>query len=182
VTTPIGHSLAGFIVFLFARLRELRHPLALFLIILAVAFAPDIDYLPILWGDLSTAHAWHQGFTHSLLFTGAAALAAAVAAAAFGISPMLRFLPFALGAAWSHLLLDFLTYDGREPVGILLFWPWGQRFHSPVEVFGGFAKESFAAMVSLHNLYVILREVVILGAVALLLWWVLARGERGAQE
>ena len=64
-----------------------------------------------------------SNFSHSLLFTAAAGLVVAVVAALLGCGPFLRLSPYFLAAAWSHVLLDFLTIDTREPVGIMPFWP-----------------------------------------------------------
>ena len=181
MTTPIGHSLAGVIVFLMGSGLGIRRSLWLFVLLLAAATASDIDYFPILWGDLAAANLGHQGLTHSLIFATAVALVLAATAAAVRLGGFVRLLPFFIAAAWSHLLLDMLTYDGNAPVGIMLLWPWEVRFHGPVEVFGGFAKASFADMLSWHNALVIGGEIAILGAVALAVWLVAVR-RRGDHE
>lgn len=181
MTTPIGHSLTGIAVFLTTAGSEQRKSFMLFALIMAAALAPDIDYFPILWGDLLSANAGHQGFTHSLIFSTSTALILAAAAALLKLGRYLPLLPFFIASAWSHLLLDLLTYDGREPVGIMLLWPWEQRFHSPLEIFGGFAKGSFADMVSWHNFTVVAGEIMILAPIAIGVWLLALKKRRGLQ-
>jgi membrane-bound metal-dependent hydrolase YbcI (DUF457 family) len=103
-------------------------------------------------------------------------VALAVIGARIVKTPALRLYPFVLAAMLSHYILDFLTYDGREPFGIPLLWPFSDsRFNSPLPVFGGFAKGSFSDFVSVHNLGVLAGEVLVLGIPALALWWLAER-------
>jgi inner membrane protein len=176
MTTPIGHSLFGLIVYFSMAISERKRSLALLALFLIAVMIPDFDYFPMLWGDLELANLNHQGFTHSLFFAVLIAIALAVIGAKIARISALRLYPFVLIALLSHYLLDFLTYDGREPFGIPLLWPFSDaRFNSPLTVFGGFAKGSFSDFVSLHNFRIVAGEILILGIPALLLWWLSER-------
>lgn len=178
MTTPVGHSLFGVIVYLFAS-RGSRKGLLLFALLMTAAFLPDFDYFPVLWGDLKLANLNHQWFTHSLLFVFVSGLALAIVGKWLQLGSIAKLYLFIVAIMLSHLLLDYLTYDGREPKGILLLWPFSdQRFNSPVSVFGGVAKGSFSDLFSLHNLGVVGGELLIVGVPALLLWFYLRRTVR----
>ena len=119
MATPLGHSLAGYA--LARRAGGERAPLALALLGVVMANAPDLDFLPgILVGHPAL---YHQGPTHSL---GFGLLASLAVAGAWALAARRAFAPIlALGVlAWaSHLFLDMLGPDGRPPYGIPLFWP-----------------------------------------------------------
>jgi len=126
---------------------------ALLALLMAAAIIPDIDLFPLLWGDMAAANSNHQQFSHSLLFTAAVALLITLAASLLGCGRFLRLSPYFIAAAWSHLLLDMLTHDSHEPIGIMLFWPFSDtRFNSPVSLFGGLAKSRLEDLISWHNL------------------------------
>ena len=169
MTTPAGHSLFAVIVFGLWRMFNGRRPWLL-VFILAAAFLPDLDYFPLLWGDLHLANLNHQGFTHSILFIVLGCLVISILAKWFKQGGVFQLFPFILASGLSHLLLDYLTYDGRAPVGIPLLWPLDMRFNSPVTIFGGVAKGSLADLLSLHNLFVVGGEILIMGLPALVIW------------
>ena len=175
MTTPIGHSLFAVSLYWLARLRQ-HGGVILLLVLVFAAMVPDIDYYPLLWGDLQLANYNHQGFTHSLVFVLLVSVGIALIGQWLGAGKATRLYPFVVLAAASHLMLDFLTFDGREPVGIPLLWPFSDaRFNAPMSIFGGFAKSSFGAMLSAHNLGVIGREILILGIPTLVIWLVARR-------
>jgi inner membrane protein len=161
--TPVGHSLAGVAAFILGISKRYKGQfITLFLLVWLAAVLPDIDYYPLLWGDLKLANLNHQYFTHSIFFSVLSAILLSIVGKwllkdtrAIGLFPLM------LIAALSHQLMDYLTYDGRYPIGIPLLWPLDIRFNSPVSVFEGVAKGSFADIFSLHNLFVLLREALI---------------------
>ena len=136
MATPIGHSLAGYVIYRFrVRHGQDRRPVLL-LLALVMANAPDLDFLPgILAG---TPAAYHQGLSHSFAFALiASVVATAVLRAAFymPVGPVfvLGFLCYS-----SHLVIDLFGPDRRPPFGIPLFWPVSDRtFLSPVQMFLG---------------------------------------------
>jgi len=170
--TPVGHTLAGIAVWLFSRAAASRRSLVLLFFLWVAAVAPDIDYFPVFWGDLELANLNHQHYTHSIFFSLLSATALSIVAKWFlPGSTALKLFPLMLIAALSHQFFDYLTYDGRDPVGIPLLWPLDMRFNSPVSVFAGVAKGSFSDVVSLHNAFVIAREILLVGVVVLLGWY-----------
>jgi inner membrane protein len=95
---------------------------------------PDLDVLTFRFGIPYAAEFGHRGFSHSLLFAVAVALAGACFCRFLKTTP-LRALVFLLVAVASHGLLDTLTNGG---LGIALFWPWSEQRHfaplRPIEV------------------------------------------------
>lgn len=176
MTTPVGHTLFAFIVHLTAPHKGRKESLLLFGVLVIAALAPDFDYFPLLWGDFTLANLNHQGFSHSIFFALIAATALAYVAHWLGCGKTSHLFPFVFSASLSHLLLDYLTFDGREPIGIMLLWPFSDaRFNSPFSVFGGIIKDSFSEIVSLHNLGVVLQEALVLFPVVLLVWFIAVR-------
>lgn len=176
MTTPVGHTLFAFIINLTAPRKGRKESLLLFGVLVLAALVPDFDYFPVLWGDFTLANLNHQGFTHSVFFALLASVALAYVASWLGCGKPARLFPFVFSASLSHLLLDYLTFDGRDPVGIMLLWPFSDaRFNSPVSVFGGIIKGSFSEIVSAHNVGVVLQEVLVLAPVAFLVWIIAIR-------
>ena len=169
MATPLGHSLAGYA--LARRAAGGRPPLALALLGVVMANAPDLDFVPgILAGHPAL---YHQGPTHSLGFGLLASLAVAGACA---LADRRAFAPIlALGVlAWtSHLLLDMLGPDGRPPYGIPLFWPIADlHVRASVPIFlgvhhadstGASTAEWLLSLLHLRNLAALALEALVLG-------------------
>jgi membrane-bound metal-dependent hydrolase YbcI (DUF457 family) len=175
--------MGGLAAFVYGRRYTRQESFVFFLIVWLAAVLPDIDYYPILWGDLSLANHNHQWFTHSILFS----LLSSVVLAIVGkwllrgtITAKRLFIPILI-AALSHLVFDYLTYDGRYPIGIPLLWPLEARFNSPISIFGGVSKGSFSQIFSIHNLLVILRELLVGGFLVILVWFFSRRKKTGNQ-
>ena len=134
MATPLGHGLAGLLVYELEWISSRRGPdLTLLAACVFMAFAPDLDFLPGVL--LGTPALYHQGLSHSL--SVALVLGLAVA---WGLRPR------PLGRTWAllsaayatHLALDWLGPDGRPPVGMPLLWPLSDvHFLSPVTVLMG---------------------------------------------
>lgn len=152
MSSPILHGLVGMGM---AYAAAARHPhetpppllrqLPRLLIGGALACLPDVDYLPgILTGNLN---AYHQQFTHSLLFCIAAAIL---------LSPALKrwfSMPVILLLILSHLMIDFFTADHSLPYGIPLFWGFRTDFfHSPWAPLPAWAKDQMGDLFTLHNI------------------------------
>ena len=130
----------------------------------AISVAPDLD---LLIGR-------HSRETHSL---GAALIAASLIAWWWPTLLSLRrwrtWLIVAL--VWlSHPLLDILAPDGTAPFGVMLFWPFstdhyttGLHVLDPINRRWWMGMEQFV----IHNVLAIIREAIILGPVAALVWW-----------
>jgi hypothetical protein len=164
--SPVGHALAGaalaWSVDRFARPfpwpgQRIRTGL---FICMAVAALPDVDllYQPI-----------HRAFTHSI---GAVILVTIIATGVTAWVTGRRAVAFALvcGAAWaSHILLDWLGADPNPPRGIKALWPFSDRwFISDWDLFlGTERREIFTLASAVQNVRAIVREVAILGPLAL---------------
>lgn len=180
--TPIGHGLFALALHFAAPESTPRRRFYFFLLLLIAALAPDFDYYPILWGDFQLANLNHQGFTHSLIFCLIAAVPLSIFGAWLACGPALRLYPWLATAAVSHVFLDYLTFDGRAPYGIPIFWPFtDERFNSPVSLFGGAIKGSLADLFSVHNAGVALREILWLGIPVVLVWFFVRRQRRAAK-
>ncbi|MEZ4659947.1 MAG: metal-dependent hydrolase [Caldilineaceae bacterium] len=196
MATPIGHALAGLAVASLTNRRaglsvrapstnkSIRTQLQEFLcargpiMALAVfmALAPDLDLIPgILRGQPIL---YHGGVSHSL---GSGVLLSLLAAwllrSGIGKWRNTQFVPnrsmsalfgISLSAFSTHLLLDMMGPDGREPFGIPLLWPLSDaRFLLPTPLLlgvhhtsnttAGFA-EFLSGVFSLHNIMAIVWE------------------------
>ena len=134
MATPIGHSLAGYVVYIFAAAKD-RDRLNLILLCIVMANAPDLDFLPGIF--LGKPAMYHQGITHSLGFALMVSLVAAVLYSIKGKSFSVTF-NLCFFSYFSHLVIDFFGPDQRLPYGIPLFWPISvEHFISPVSLFLG---------------------------------------------
>lgn len=184
MATPIGHALAGYAVSrwhakeplslsllkqpLPTMLRAIVEPLAFTIYCVFMAVAPDLDLIPgILQGQPIR---YHSGISHSFGFALGISLIMTIILRRFGWSAKRTFI-VGLIAYSTHLLLDPLGPDGREPYGIPLLWPLTtQTFLSPVPLLTGVhhANSSTASIatvmrgvLSLHNLMAIGVEILL---------------------
>lgn len=176
VPTPLGHALAGLtIAWTSEAARRVsispRTRTALIVAGAGFAIAPDLDlvYPPI-----------HRMMSHSITaLILATACAAIVAHRTNQDRPWL--LTAVCGLAYaSHLALDFVGGDTKEPAGMLLLWPFSDSWFSsssPVfmpAVLRGFLKPR----VLLWNTLSVLRELAILSPFAVGAWFLKIRLER----
>ena len=178
MSSPIGHSLAGFILasckFGTLKIKNYK-PLILYIFI---ANLPDLDFLPGIL--LGTPNLFHHGISHSLgmgiIFSFLLAyVLKSRKIDAFWDSFLLCFCLYS-----SHLLLDYISMDERPPSGIPIFWPIMNKYyifprpilpsvwHSILDHASiiQFLKDAF----SIHNLYVIVLEIVIMSPILFFLW------------
>jgi inner membrane protein len=169
--SPIGHALAGVAFFegrpgLFLKNKWLDALCFAFL-----ANLPDGDFLP----GLIRGHPnlYHHGIFHSL---GAALAIAGLSGLFFFLKKQpawkrsfMVFLVF-----YSHLLLDFFTWDFAPPYGLPIFWPFSTKYFIAAHPFfinitrSAHSANFFSSLFSRHNLDAALRELVLLGGLALL--------------
>lgn len=190
MATPLGHVLAGYAIYGFARAPKAGEQPGLALLGVFMAAAPDLDLIPGLVVGLPVLY--HGGISHSLGFAVLTSLGAA------GIFRMRgkAFLPaLALGflAYSSHLFLDWLGPDGRPPYGIPVFWPVSsETFISPVPVLPGVRhagvtsasiSEWIQGILSWHNVSAIAIEAAVITPFILLAYWLKRRwGIRQCRE
>jgi inner membrane protein len=163
MASPVGHALAGWIGY---QLGSCHRPGAAswcdLALCLAAANLADADFLPGLL--LGTPDRFHHGVSHSF---GAAVL---VATAVWGWGwwragrrPAARALLVG-GLYLSHVLIDWMTIDGRPPIGVPFFWPCSDSYlQCPVPVFLDIQRVAALTWPVLrHNLTAVLLEIAIL--------------------
>ena len=175
MSSPFGHSLAGYVISSYKSKTLKPQNIKLLFFYIFIANAPDLDFLPGL--IVGKPNLYHHGISHSL---GAGILFSLILA--FIINRKYHqsirsnfFLFFSLYS--SHLFLDYLSFDSRPPLGIPLFWPLSNKYymfpllpgvkHSALDhaTIGEFLGEIF----SIHNLYVISLEFIVMIPFILLL-------------
>lgn len=166
--SPVGHVLgavaAGWTV---APRRPQWRETVLFGVL---GLAPDLDLLA----------GTHSTYTHSL---GAAAtvglLAALVRPSArrhWSAAGRLAFGLACAAAYSSHILLDWLGTDRTAPIGVMALWPWSWAFYqSELHLFHGISRRYWLPSFWATNLVAALREVLILGPLALVIGLLRAR-------
>gem|GEM_PF-798970 len=168
--SPVGHLLAGTVVYLAGTRKESRSKFILGVTLLG-GIAPDFDFLPgLLVGKLS---AYHHGISHSLTF--AAFFGALVFILARRVhkdvamqAAILAGLSYAL-----HVILDFVgVNEGTRGVPIL--WPLSdQKFGLNLQLFGYFyySDAGIWSVIRWDNISALLRESFLIGTPVLLLLW-----------
>ena len=153
--SPVGHALGGLIV------GELLAPSALILCAVA-GVAPDVDFL---WGG-------HNRQTHSL----GAAVIAGVVVLAWKRNPRLA---LAVMLSWaSHVLFDWLGSDDTPPLGVMALWPLNSNFYfADAYVFEAISRRYWLDNFFSHNAWAVMKEILILGPVASVAWWLHRRSK-----
>ena len=120
MASPLGHLLAGLALGRAFDDSSGRGALALSIGCVALALAPDLDFLPgLLQGQPAL---YHQGPSHSLVVGLALSLGAALLIGR-GRRQLLRTWLLLFAAFGSHLAIDSLGPDRRPPIGMPLLWP-----------------------------------------------------------
>ena len=138
MATPIGHVLAGYLIYRSTRGADTTGSRDLLFLCLFLAVSPDLDFVP---GVLNGQPAlYHQGISHSVAFAAGAGLVAVLAYRAYGrrkANLLTHWGLFSLAYA-SHLSIDLFGPDKRPPYGIPLFWPVSsETYIAPVQIFRG---------------------------------------------
>ncbi len=158
--SPAGHALGGMIAGWGTAGRQPWPAWVSQAIVFGVVgILPDID---LLFGA-------HSGPTHSV---GAALIVAIMAwgVSGFRARPAITFAIFAAYA--SHILLDWLGEDTSAPYGVMAFWPLSHEyFMSPISLFPAITRRYWLAGFWMHNLRALVFELVILGPIAIGIWW-----------
>jgi membrane-bound metal-dependent hydrolase YbcI (DUF457 family) len=187
--TPVGHAIAGLTIAWLADARRRpgadlsrapgpRTPRRRFAGRTAVLTAASM-----LWAaapDLDILAGTHRTATHSIAGAVVAGVAAGAIAPAFAIPA----LPAATvcGLAWgSHVMLDWLGKDSSPPQGIMMLWPISEQYYeSGADVFSEVSRRYWKPdEFIVGNLGSVAREVLILGPVLLLAWYLRRRSTQG---
>ena len=112
----------------------------------------------------------HSTYTHSI---GAAAIVLGVARIVTG---RWRWAVAAAAAYASHILLDWMGNDTTPPIGIMALWPITSDFYeSTLHLFLPISRRYWLPGFLAHNLTAVMRELVVIGPLALLAFWRLER-------
>ena len=163
-----AHTTAGYLAYEAIRPAGGHRP-ALLAVAVALANAPDLDFLPGML--VGRPMAYHRGVTHTI-----AAVVVVVVLVALGTRLAGRRSPRPMrAAAWagavyaSHLLLDYISVDSRPPHGGRFLWPLSDAYwQAPVAVLpeivvdGSGPRAFLASLVGPHTLSVWLRELGVL--------------------
>jgi membrane-bound metal-dependent hydrolase YbcI (DUF457 family) len=159
MATPVGHYLVGLAVTELAARTPAERRRAPWWALLACA--PDLDVLPgLAVGSLAR---FHHDASHSLAAAAVAALAVAAVVAHRRGRRYVALPALAFALYGSHLVLDGLTADPMEPVGMPLLWPFSREtFQAPWSLLPN-VQHTTGPVVSVHNAMVMVREVLIFG-------------------
>jgi inner membrane protein len=165
--SPLGHSLAGYIIHQATDSRVARNGWQLLVLYILVANSPDLDFIPGFF--IGEPNRYHHGISHSIGF----ALAFSV-----GLSTLRFFLRRdrfwrKLGIFFllysSHLGLDYLSTDTSPPHGQPLFWPLSSTYYiAPITLFPDIRRVSnsvgdfVVSLACLHNLWAACLEFLLL--------------------
>jgi inner membrane protein len=158
MATPVGHYLFGLAVTqLLARDGDERNQgrwLA------GLACAPDLDVVPgLLVGKMNQ---FHHGASHSFFAAALFSFAGLWVFRWWGgdVSSRLCLLLFFLYC--SHMMLDYLCLDTGAPFGVPLLWPWSDETYLSPWLLLPDVHHSSRRIVGVHNLLLMIREVLVL--------------------
>jgi inner membrane protein len=170
--SPVGHSLAGCIIYTIAPGMQGMARWQVIALYLLAANAPDLDFVPgLLLGDVNR---FHHGASHGVGF--AVLFAALLSFALRIVRKQWRwrdfFIVFSLYV--SHLVLDYLSTDTGAPFGVPFFWPVSNAYYiAPFVLFSDIHRSNstadfFYSLLSLHNLWSVTLELLVLSPFLLL--------------
>jgi inner membrane protein len=164
--TPIGHSLAGYLIFTARNSHENQLKWTDMLVAVIIANMADLDIIPgILVGN---ANKFHHGITHSIGFAVIVGLLAGLLFFIIKRKNFLLYFSLFFFSYFSHVLLDYLAADTKAPFGEQLFWPISQIYVlSPIPIFSDVHKASdssvfLQSLFNWHNFRTIVIECAIL--------------------
>ena len=163
--SPVGHSLAGYALYLACNKNcKLIGDWKKIILYFFAANAPDLDLIPgIFLGD---ANRFHHGISHTLGFSLLFALC-------MYMMPRFRTKKdFAIffSLYFGHVVIDFLSGDTSSPFGVMLFWPFTQKyFISSFSLFSDIHHLFLSDLFDLHNIRAIVREITIFSPLIVLL-------------
>jgi hypothetical protein len=166
--SPVGHALAALGVGA-ARGNVVITP-SYIAFCLFSGIAADLDFL-VGW-YLGNINGYHHLGSHSLVAAGSYGLVAGILCTFwFGNGYRARVWGVTGGLGYlSHIILDMLSRDESDPVGLQLFWPFSETFYAlPVFVFPKFLHEAegsdmtglIIGLFNSHNLFTIMIELVL---------------------
>lgn len=168
--SPVGHSLFGLILYVLWCKNLIQWKVILWT--LFCANLPDIDFfIGLAFGNMNR---FHQGYTHTLgfaLIVGIIGYVVNPALSGFAVSlrsrkggALLTFL-----AVYTHVILDSINHDSRPPIGVMLFWPFSDKYFNPIQIFYAVPHSRIEDIVSSFFIRAAVREALLLSVPLLLL-------------
>jgi len=166
--SPVGHSLAGYALYQVCHGKgKLARDWRRIVLYVFAANAADLDFIPgIFLGD---ANRFHHGISHTLGFSLLFALIM------YMVSRFRTKKDFAIffSLYFGHVVIDFLTADSSTPFGVMLFWPFRQRyFISSFSLFSDIHHLFLSDLFDLHNIRALVWEAVLFLSIIALLTFV----------
>lgn len=168
MSSPLGHSLVGYLIAKQVFGRKQSDHRKIFLCVV-VSNVPDLDLS--VGAMVGAPNLYHHGLSHSIGAAVTVAVIMSIACSKMLNMGMRRCFLLLLGLYSVHLVLDYLSTDGRPPYGIPLFWPLSKKsFIAPWPVLIGVAHSNLdhatvgqfiEGVLSVHNLYVITLEIAV---------------------
>ena len=163
--SPVGHSLIGY-SFWVASVRSFPRLEGLVVCLLA-ANAPDFDFIPgIIAGH---PNLYHHGISHSLGFSLLFAATCSVVLYLLKPQELTKTFTLFFGLYFSHAILDYFSIDTSWPYGAPIFWPFSHDYYIAPFAFlpdirrvSSSPKRFFVSLFSLHNLWAITVEVLLM--------------------
>lgn len=133
--SPVGHTLFGLGIYIIW-CKDIRLYLSQWVLIIWFIFCanlPDFDFfIGLALGNLSK---FHQTYTHTLGFASIVGLITFFILRIVGCkrANFVSILTFII--IFFHVILDVFNYDSRPPVGVMLFWPFSDRYFNLIPIF-----------------------------------------------
>ncbi|MEL4896320.1 metal-dependent hydrolase [Crocosphaera sp. Alani8] len=169
MASPIGHSLAGYFIFLGVcknpRFLQACSSKKLIITAIIIANLPDIDFILgyLFYNDFS---AIHRQFTHSFFVGFFVCIIIYFFLRVYNKIPY-YFLVWLLGLYFSHILLDMLAYDANFPTGVQCFFPFTSHYFAfPISILGGLTFTG--GIIQLSNFLTVLQEMFVIPLLSLI--------------
>lgn len=135
MATPVGHALAGYLIFSVAEGSKRSDRWSFLGLSILMAAGPDLDFIPGIL--LGSPIRYHQGVSHSLGFAIGMGFIMAIAYSLKRGRVVLDWGLFSLAYS-SHLAIDLLGPSRSSLHGLPLLWPfYGRNFTAPVHILPG---------------------------------------------
>ena len=173
--SPVGHSLAGYLIYHLTQGPARWHQWSLVALYLVVANAPDLDFIPgLLVGD---AGRYHHGITRSMGFAAFFGFFFSMFLYLYKRAAIRRNFTIFFCLYLSHVVLDYFSMDSSAPYGVPVYWPIdGQYYIASFTLFSDITRVSssgatfFSSLFSMHNLWSVCVELVVFLPLVLLLF------------
>ena len=167
----------GYIIYRVTTNTAVEQSWLLLLLYLFIANAADLDFLPGMF--VGVPNRYHHGVSHSIGFALLFAAACSFLLLFFKRDAFTRYFTIFFCLYCSHIALDYLSTDTSLPYGVPLFWPLNNEYYIAPFAFlpdiwrgSSAGVEFFVSLLSLHNLWAISSEFLLLSpCILLILAW-----------